>query len=282
VFNRIVIVGAGLLGGSLGLDLRRRSLAQRITAVTRTEETARAILERGAADEVFTDLSPLADADLVVLGAPVQAIIDSLPSIAQHTGADTIVTDVGSTKSAIVSAGETVLGRRFVGGHPMAGSHHAGVEAAREGLFEGATWVFTPTRTTDSQALDRLTALVRALGAVPEVMDVETHDRIAAAVSHMPHVAACAVSLAVGTLSGGDTRYGKLAGGGLRDMTRLAASPAYLWRDILSTNRGNAKEAVTLLRQALQQSLDALDDDDAIERLFGEAAAARSVLIRDP
>jgi prephenate dehydrogenase len=162
----------------------------------------------------------------------------------------------------------------------MAGSHLAGVGAARTGLFEGATWVFTPTERTERVRLERLSELVTALGAVPVRLDLETHDLIAAAVSHMPHVAACAVALAVGDLASGDTRYGDLAGGGLRDMTRLAVSPDYLWRDILANNRSNTIVALVRLRQRIDEAIAAMEDDDAIADLFARAAAARDPLVK--
>lgn len=280
VFETVAIVGVGLLGGSLGLDLKARGLARRVVGITRSPDTALRILERGAADECGVEMAAIADAGLVVLAQPVGAITDSLGEVARHARPDATVTDVGSTKAGIVRAGEAALGGRFVGGHPMAGSHLAGVSAARTGLFEGATWVFTPTEHTDPRRLERLTMLVTALGAVPVRLDIDTHDLIAAAVSHMPHVAACAVALAVGDLAGGDTRYGDLAGGGLRDMTRLAASPHYLWRDILATNRANTVEALRRLRERLDEAIAALEDDDAISDLFARAAEARAPLVK--
>jgi prephenate dehydrogenase len=280
VFDTVAIVGVGLLGGSLGLDLKARGLARRVVGITRSPDTALRILERGAADECGVEMAAVADADLVILAQPVSVIEASFTEVSGLVSPEATVTDLGSTKAAIVRAGEAALGGRFVGGHPMAGSHLAGVGAARAGLFEGATWVLTPTEQTDPERLERLTGLVVALGARPVQLDIETHDLIAAAVSHMPHVAACAVALAVGDLAGGDTRYGDLAGGGLRDMTRLAASPHYLWRDILSANRGNTIVALRRLRERLDEAIAAMEDDDAIADLFARAAEARAPLVK--
>lgn len=280
VFDTVAIVGVGLLGGSLGLDLRERGLARRVIGITRSPDTALRILDRGAADACGVEVAAIAGADLVVLAQPVGAIIASFPEVSRYARPSAIITDLGSTKSDIVRAGEAELDGRFVGGHPMAGSHMAGVGAARTGLFDGATWVFTPTERTERTALARLTELAEALGAVPVRLDVETHDLIAAAVSHMPHVAACAVALAVGDLAEGDTRYGDLAGGGLRDMTRLAASPDYLWRDILATNRSNTRAALIRLRERLDEAVSAMEDDEAIADLFARAAAARAPLVK--
>jgi prephenate dehydrogenase len=275
VFDTIAIIGVGLLGGSFGLDARARGLARRVIGVTRSAETARAILEHGATDEAVTDVSAIAGADLVVLAAPVRAILAGLPDVAKYARPDALVTDMGSTKAEIVHAGEAALGARFVGGHPMAGSHTSGVGAAREGLFVGATWVITPTERTDPEAAARLAALAAALGAHPVRLDIETHDRIAAAVSHMPHVVACAAAQAVGRLAGGDTRFGDLAAGGLRDMTRLAESPPAVWTDILATNRANTKAALHAFREALDEAIQAMDSDEAIHALFEDAGDTR-------
>jgi prephenate dehydrogenase len=202
-----------------------------------------------------------------------------MPEVARHTRADALVTDMGSSKALIVRAGEEAFGARFVGGHPMAGSHESGVSAARRNLFEGATWVVTSTERTDPAAAKRLEALATALGAHPLHLDVETHDRIAAAVSHMPHVIACAVAQAVARLADGDGRFGDLMAGGLRDMTRLAASPSTLWTDILSTNREQTRAALVVARAALDDAIRDMDDDEAIRALFDDAARSRKWLL---
>lgn len=282
MFDIIGIVGAGLLGGSFGLEARMRGLARRVVAITRSERTARDILARGAADDAATDMAALRDADLVMLAAPVRAIIAGMSGIAEHTRHDAIVTDMGSTKSGIVAAGEAALGGRFVGGHPMCGSHESGVAAAREGLFQGATWVITPTERTDPRALGAVNGLALALEARPVQLDLDRHDTIAAAVSHMPHVVAAAITLAVARLAEGDPRFADLAGGGLRDMTRIAASPPDVWRDILATNREPTLDALRAFRDALDDAIAAMRGDEAIEALFVEAGAARKDLVRDP
>lgn len=278
MFDTVAIIGVGLLGGSLGLDLRARKLARHVLGVTRSEATARDILERGAADEAVTDISAIAEADLVVLAAPVRAILSGMPDVARHSRPDALVTDMGSTKAEIARAGAAMLGPRFVGGHPMAGSHTSGVSAARRDLFVNATWVIAPTEHTDATKSQALANLATSLGAHPVVLDVETHDRIAAAVSHMPHVVACAVAQSVNALADGDSRFGDLAAGGLRDMTRLAASPASVWTDILATNRENTKAALQAFRDALDAAIAAMDSDEAIHRLFESAGDARNRL----
>lgn len=279
MFENVAIVGLGLLGGSLGLDLREKGIAGRVIGIARRAETAAQAVERGACDEAWTEISGIADADLVVLATPVQTIIDMMPQVARHAASNAIVTDLGSTKSAIVAAGEVCLGERFVGGHPMAGSHEGGIEAARRNLFRGATWVFTPTAETNEAAVELLRDMASALGARPVDIPLADHDLIAAAVSHMPHLAAAAIASAVSELADADDRYAALAGGGLRDMTRLAASPAVLWRDIFSTNRENTRAAMIVCRDAINRALEALEDDDEVQAYFEEAAAARATLI---
>lgn len=280
MFDTIGIVGVGLLGGSIGRDVRARGLARRVVGFTRSEGNARAIVGHGAADEATTDPGRLIEADLVMLAAPVRAIVAGMPDIARHARPDAIVTDMGSTKSRIVEAGEAALGSRFVGGHPMCGSHESGITAARDNLFEGATWVLTPTERTDPDALARVNDLALALGARPVTLALERHDQIAAAVSHMPHVVAAAITLAVHTLANGDSRYADLAGGGLRDMTRIAASPPDVWRDILASNRDHTIAALHAFRAALDDAIAAMDDDAAIEALFAASGQARTGLVR--
>jgi prephenate dehydrogenase len=279
VFDTIAIIGVGLLGGSFGMDMRARGLARRVIGITRSPRTAGEIVACGAADEASTSMEAIRDAGLVVLAAPVRAIIAAMPDVARHAAPGAVVTDMGSTKTEIVQAGESALGARFVGGHPMAGSHTSGVSAARRDLFVGATWVVTPTDTTDPVAADRVVQLAAALGAHAVELDVLTHDRVAAAVSHMPHVVACALAQSIGRLANGDGRFGDLAAGGLRDMTRLAASPASVWTDILSTNRANTITALRAFRDALDGAIAGMDSDAAIHALFEESAATRAWLM---
>ncbi|HEY3268341.1 MAG TPA: prephenate dehydrogenase/arogenate dehydrogenase family protein [Armatimonadota bacterium] len=279
MFNNVAVIGMGLLGGSVGIDVRQRGLARRVLGVTRRAGQTEAILASGAVDEVTTDWAALSGADLIVMAAPVSAILRQMPDVARWAAPEAIVTDLGSTKAEISRVGEAALGGRFVPGHPMAGSHEAGIAAARAGLFVNATWVFTPSAGTDKAALEKVMALAAAVGARPTTLDRDVHDRVAAAVSHMPHLASAALSLAVSRLADGDPRFALLAGGGLRDMTRLAASPANLWRDIFATNRDNTRAAMLAMRNAFDEVLAALEDDDSVEAFFDKAGAVRKHLV---
>ncbi len=281
MLNTVAIIGMGLLGGSLGKDLIARKLAARVIGIVRRPEAVQECLSAEAVHTATLDLSAIASADVVVLAAPVATIVRQMTDIAPYVRPDAVVTDMGSTKGAIVQAGESALGGRFVGGHPMAGSHKAGVSAARVNLFDGATWVFTPTERTDPKALEKAVGMASAVGARTVCLNVEDHDRIAASVSHMPHVVAAALTLAIDRLADGDSRFQDLAGGGLRDMTRLAASPAVLWRDILSANRENTITALSAFAEELTRAVEAMREDDDIESLFDRAAEARTHLVRE-
>jgi prephenate dehydrogenase len=266
---RVAILGVGLIGGSLGLALRARAAASRVVGVGRSEAALRRALELGAVDEVATDLARgVAGADVVVLAAPVRACIALLPAVAAAVGPGAVITDVASTKAAIVAAAPA--GAAFVGGHPMAGSERTGVEAASARLFEDATWVVTPTATTPAWALERVLAMAAAAGARPVVMDAGTHDRRVAAVSHLPQAVAVALAAAV------PAEALPLAARGFRDTTRLAASSPAVWNDIFATNRDNVVAAIAACEDRLAELRAAIaaGDEAAVEALFARAAAA--------
>jgi prephenate dehydrogenase len=234
VIGRIAIVGAGLIGGSIELALRERRSG--LDVVT---------LDRG------DDLGLAADADLIVLAAPVAENIRLLQALQTRLSPDTIVTDTGSTKAAIVAAAR---GMRFVGGHPVAGAAAAGRAAARAGLFDGRPWVLTPRPETPAGDVARVRALAEGLGGVVHLVDPDEHDRLFALLSHLPQLVSSALMNVVGS-GVGDAGLG-LAGQGLRDTTRLAASPPGIWRDIVQTNHANIASSVDALIAALASMRD--------------------------
>lgn len=227
-FERIVVAGAGLIGGSVALGLRRAGVTGPIEAFepSRAGE-ARAV---GAFTRVLDrPLAPedVVDGDLVVLAAPVGAIAETLREIGDAGGRDVVVTDCGSTKRTIMEAA-TALGARFVGGHPMAGSEASGAGAARAELFDGAPWALVGE---DGEPMMRVNEVVRMLGAEPVRVSAEEHDRHVARVSHVPQLLACALARV------SRQQDAPFAGGpGLASMTRLAGSPWSVWRDILEAN----------------------------------------------
>ncbi len=273
---RMAIVGVGLIGGSLGLAMRARCTGSRVVGIGRQRGGLDAALRLGAIDEAATDLAAgVRGADLVVLAAPVRTCIALLPSVAAAVGPRTAITDVASTKAAVVAAAPP--GAAFVGGHPMAGSERTGVEAATADLFTGATWVLTPAAATPAWAVERVAACAAVVGAHPVVMDAATHDRHVAAVSHLPQAVAVALAAAVPEAAL------PLAARGFRDMTRLAGSSAAVWNDVFATNRDNVVAMLTTMAGALGElrAAVAAGDEAAVARLFARAAAHRVEPRRD-
>ncbi|MEJ5299160.1 MAG: prephenate dehydrogenase/arogenate dehydrogenase family protein [Armatimonadota bacterium] len=247
------IAGVGLIGGSVGLAARARGLARHVVGIGRSAERLKLARELGAVDDFTTDLLEGASrCDLLYLATPVLTIIEQLRQLPQLRGHNCVVTDGGSVKGAIVRAAEALPAEmRFVGGHPMAGSEDAGVEVAREDLFEGATYVLTPGDRTDPSATELVRRFAEALGSRVVEMSPETHDRIVACTSHLPHIAAGAF-LRVAEAAGPGVR--DVRAGSFRDLTRVAASPSTLWRDICCANRGPILDALRQFREALARA----------------------------
>jgi prephenate dehydrogenase len=249
--GRLAIVGDGLIGRSVQLAWRRRHPDASVIA-----------LDRG------DDLTPLGSADAVVLAAPVDAIVEILPRLAALAPGAAFITDTGSTKRAIISAAAGV--RRFVPGHPMAGGTSAGPAAARADLFDERPWFLLPGH-APADAREAARAFVTELGAeaVPLDDDGVEHDRLVAAISHLPQVVATALRARVGESVGADSlRY---AGAGLRDTTRLAASQASVWGPILASNAPALAPLLRALADDLERASRDLEDRGATERLFARA-----------
>jgi prephenate dehydrogenase len=278
----VVIWGVGLIGGSLGMAWRRAGAARRVIGTGGSRSLGLA-LELGAIDEAIPDpAAAIARADVLVLAAPVSAILEQAATHAKHVRPGTIVTDVGSTKAEIVAAWDAALpaGAAFLGGHPMFGREVSGVANATPDLPRGCRWVLTPGGRTTAGALDAMRALARAAGATPLLMPAAEHDRRVAVASHLPQLAATALAATAETA---EQRLGgvlALAASGFRDTTRLAGSPAELWADILLTNRAPVLEALAGYRQTLGalEAAIAKGDAAAIAAVFAEAHAARSRL----
>lgn len=229
-FERIVVVGAGLIGGSVALGLRRAGVTGPIDAFEPSPARAGEARGTGAFTRVrgrSLSAADIEDLDLVVLAAPVAAIVATLREIGNVGGRDVVVTDCGSTKRTVMEAA-AALGGRFVGGHPMAGSEASGAGAAREDLFDGAVWALVGD---DGESMTRVMDFVRVLGAAPVRVSAEDHDRHVARVSHIPQLLACALARVA------EREDAPFAGGpGLASMTRLAGSPWSVWRGILEAN----------------------------------------------
>ncbi len=274
---RIAIVGCGLIGGSVALALRQAWPACRIVAIDRAAVVGAAI-RQGVAEGGGDDLALAEGADLVLLAAPVRQNISVLRDLATRVRGDMIVTDVGSTKRAIVDAARQLPPRlQFVGGHPLAGAATGGLEAARADLFRGRPWILTPEPARSGGAeVERLSSLASAVGALPRIMDASAHDRLMAYLSHLPQLTVSALMHVVGERAG---REGlSLAGTGLRDSTRLASSPAGTWRDVTATNADALGCAIDDLMAVLQRLKADLAAGEQLQQIFDEAAAWKRTL----
>jgi prephenate dehydrogenase len=223
--GRAAVVGTGLIGGSLGLALRSRGWW--VVGSDSEPEQARRALELGAVDEV----GPALDVEMTFVATPVAAVAEEARKALAAGG---LVTDVAGVKAAVVAE---VADPRFVGGHPMAGSEQLGLDGADPDLFEGATWVLTPTALTDDAALTRVRAVVASLGANVVAVSPEDHDSLVAVVSHVPHLTAAALMTLATEGAQEHASLLRLAAGGFRDMTRIAAGHPGIWPDICTENR---------------------------------------------
>ena len=275
-FKSVSIIGLGLIGGSIALAVRERWPAIRIAGVDRKAVLAHA-LGSGAIDRTADSAADAADADLIVLAAPVRQNLKLLAEIAQRLPADTVVTDVGSTKRGIVDAATALACASFVGGHPIGGAEQGGFGFARPDLFRHRPWIFTPAPSTSAASLGRLFEFARGLGARPSTMDATEHDRVMAFLSHLPQLTASALMDVIGSSAGENAL--RLAGRGLVDTTRLASSPAETWRDVCATNADAVAEALDRLIARLSELRADLRGGDALERVFAEAARWRAELM---
>jgi prephenate dehydrogenase len=252
VIRELAIFGVGLLGGSVAKAARAGRVARRVVGIGRDAGRLRPALEDGTLDAITTDLAEgVRGADFVLLAAPVLVIEGLLEQVARAAPAGAVVTDVGSTKRNIVRAAEPLFAGRplaFVGSHPLAGSEQSGYKVARVDLFQGARVVVTPTEATELVALKRTTEFWEALGARVTSLDPETHDRTVAAISHLPHLVACAV---VDGACRVEPAALELAARGFRDTTRIAAGDPDMWTEIFLTNRDALSASVAAFREAL-------------------------------
>jgi prephenate dehydrogenase len=261
LFDTVVIAGVGLIGGSIGLGVRQRFLANRVIGLDRDPVSLEAARGMGIIDEAQLSPGPwLERADLVLLAAPVRDLVELARSLEPFLSADAILTDVGGVKQGPV---EALAHLRFVGGHPMAGSERIGVQNADAALLENAVWVLTPTPETDVRALQRVEAFVENLGARPIRVDPAQHDRLVAAVSHVPYLAAVALTRLVAEDHDRDLLT-LLAAGGFRDLTRVASGSPRMSRDMVVGNAGPVREALHALTRQLELLSDLLADPDAL------------------
>lgn len=285
-FQRVAIIGVGLIGGSLGMILRRQHLADEVVGIGRRVENLKMAVELGAIDRYVSDPKDgVQSADLVVLATPVDTYEPHLRDWASCLQPGTIVSDVGSVKGVLVEQAEELLPKvvHFVGAHPIAGKEKTGVAAGSETLFRGARCVLTPTRSTDAQALGVVRGVWEAAGSIVLEMDPHLHDKILGAVSHLPHVAAFALMSALAEVRDHGIPELDIAGhsgGGLRDTTRIAASSPEMWRDIFLWNRDNVVSFIETYERQLAELKRLIHAGDAagVEKVLERAKRERELL----
>ncbi len=267
---RALVVGTGLIGGSIALALRRRGWY--VTGTDADAERLAEALRSGVVDQAGDDL----DAGVIFIAVPAASVADEARRILATPGRrpDAVVTDVSGVKTAIVEAADHP---RFIGGHPMAGSEQVGLRGADPDLFEGAVWVLTPTAETDLDAFTTLQGVVTALGADVLVLSAPDHDRLVAVVSHVPHLVAATLMNAAATGAEQNGSLLRLAAGGFRDMTRVAAGHPGIWPDICTENAGPIVHALDALVGELTTMRDRVagNDREAIYQGLQRASAAR-------
>ena len=289
VFDRVAIIGLGLIGGSLALRLKRDGVAGHIVGCARSDRTLDVARSRGMVDDATSDMSAaVAGADLVVLATPMGAYQDVAAVIGPHLAPGVIVTDVGSVKHTVARDVGPHLpdGVILVPGHPVAGTENSGPEAAFPELFDARRCILTPPEGADREATDRLRAMWARCGMAVEVMDAVHHDLVLALTSHLPHAIAYTI---VGTATDLEqdlqAEVVKFSAGGFRDFTRIAASDPTMWRDIFLANRDAVLEVISRFDEDLTRLKRAIrrGDGEAMYDLFDRTRQIRrSILAANP
>ncbi|MDX6627101.1 MAG: prephenate dehydrogenase [Solirubrobacterales bacterium] len=258
--TKVAVLGVGLIGGSIGLAARRRLDAEVVGYGRNPERIARGV-ELGALDRGAASVAEACEgADLVFCSGPVAALVGQAREALAACGPEAVVTDVGSTKGELVDAlGED---ERFIGGHPLAGAETAGVENAREDLFDGARWYLTPTDRSSGLLYDRLQRAIAGLGARPQAIDPHTHDRLMATVSHLPHVVANVLASEAAEALTRDSERLPEVGPSFRDTTRVAGSNPAIWADIFASNRDAVADSVESVARRLEQAATLIREGD--------------------
>lgn len=281
LFRRMVVVGVGLIGGSLALDARKRGLVGEIIGVGRGQANLRFAQRQGVIDRyVTTETDIPEDTDLLMMATPVQTTVSLIKTFLPVLRPGCIVSDVGSVKAEIVRGMEKLLPSTipFVAGHPIAGGEQWGARAAKADLFVGHRCILTPTKSTDSAALRKVALLWRKVGAKVEMMDPETHDRVLGIISHLPHVLVYALvnALARTRVRGVDLKT--YCAGGFKDFTRIASSRPELWRDICLMNRRAVGQSLGDYIKSLEQLKHWIEDGkgNLLEKEFARANEIRA------
>ena len=277
LFQKVTIIGVGLLGASLAKACKGRGLVDEITGYGRNCENLRKAKDLKIIDHYSGDLSEaVSDADLVVLCTPVSTIVPLIQSLVSQVQPGTIITDVGSVKESVVHSADKLMpeGIFFVGSHPIAGGENSGLESSTASLYQDAKCIVTPTEKTDTTALKKISALWHALGMNVISLSAEEHDFIFGAVSHLPHIVAYALMNTLGGLkTPNNLEVTGFSGAGLRDITRIASSDPVMWRDICLSNRNHSLNLINRFQKKLEEIRNTIERGDG-QKLEKEFVAA--------
>jgi prephenate dehydrogenase len=281
IFQRLALIGCGLMGGSFALALRQAGLVQHITGFSASEKTRQRALELRVIDQACTSVAEAVQgADMVLLAVPVGAMQSSFAALRGALAPHALLMDVGSTKCDVIAAAQAALGERLnclVPAHPIAGKEVAGIEHAQASLYHERRTILTPLPQNSIRQIQKASDVWTAIGSHVSQMTPEAHDATFAAVSHLPHLLAFAAVNALTSQAQGEA-YLEMAGPGFRDFSRIAASDPAVWRDILSANQAEVLAQMTHFRRALDAFENALKQGDtaALQQLIQQASAVRS------
>ncbi len=273
LFNKVAIIGTGLIGGSIALGIKKKKLAQEVVGVSKHKKSISLALKMKAIDQGSVSLKIIKGADLLIIATPVDTIIALKDEILKYIDKDCIITDVGSTKEKIVGKLEAVL-PNYIGSHPLAGSEKRGIMNVSTSIFDGSLCILTPTKRTTPAAFENIKLLWERLGAKVVILTPKDHDKVLSLVSHLPHIVAFSLINTV------PRSLLKFSSGGLKDTTRIAASDTILWKDILLSNRKNLLDAIRLFEMNLAKIKSAINNNDgkALEKILLQSKKIRENL----
>lgn len=273
IFNRVAIIGTGLIGGSIALAIKKKRLANEVIGISRHRKTLRLAKQNRAIDKGSQDFKIVRDADLIIFATPISTILKLAPKVAKIVKPDSIVTDVGSTKGEIVSKLEKLFSG-YVGSHPLAGSEKRGIIHARADIFKNTLCILTPTKNMEPKALAKIKKLWQQLGAKVIILPPNIHDKALSFVSHLPHVVAFSLIDII------PKAYLEFGSSGLKDTTRIAASDSELWSDIFFSNQKNILASIELFEGALSKIKSAIQKKDRklLDRILRQAKIKRQSL----
>lgn len=273
LFNKVAIIGIGLIGGSIALAIRKKGLADKIIGVSRSKKTLLLAKKIKAIDSGSLDINIAKNADFIILATPVGTILNLAPQLSKIINKNTLVTDVGSTKQEIVGKLEKIF-PKYVGSHPLAGSEKRGINYSASDIFIGTLCILTPTRNTNPEALKKIRKFWLAVGARVVFLKPCLHDKVLSFVSHLPHIVAFSLISTV------PQKYLRFAASGLKDTTRIASSDEELWCDIFLSNSQSLIESLNVFERYLSKIKSAIKKGDKklLSHILNKARGKREIL----